>query len=83
MIHFPVRILYLIFLAPGGYTEWSKWIGCGGYKRRVRSCTNPYPHWNPIGSKVECEELDLGPAKETVLCNEDTCKSKHKLKRNS
>ncbi|XP_020630188.1 coadhesin-like isoform X2 [Orbicella faveolata] len=56
----------------GGYTEWSEFSECtvtcgGGVRERTRECTNPAPENNG----KNCEEL--GPAKESEICNTEAC----------
>ena len=70
-------IFTFIFLAQGGYTEWSEWSECTkscgvGEKNRTRNCTNP----PPANGGLSCVDQGLGDAEETVACNEDLCPSK-------
>lgn len=57
----------------GGYSSWSRFSFCSatcddGFKTRSRTCTNPKP--KGITAK-NC--LKLGPATETIRCNEQEC----------
>jgi len=59
----------------GGYTEWSEFSECtvtcgGGVRERTRECTNLTPENNG----KNCEEL--GPAKESEICNTEACPTK-------
>ena len=68
---------YCYFPVNGGYTEWSGYSECsvtcgGGVRERTRECTNPAPENNG----KDCEEL--GPAKESEICNSEACPNQPK-----
>lgn len=58
----------------GGYSAWSEWSGCshscgGGLRTRTRTCTNPRPQF---GGR-DCSAL--GPATQSMSCNEAPCET--------
>ena len=69
--------MYSLLLVPGDYTQWTEWSVCdkscgGGQQKRERSCTNPAPEHGG----QNCVDQGLGPAEETLPCNEEPCPSK-------
>ena len=68
---------FCVFIVPGDYTQWTEWSVCdkncgGGQQKRERSCTNP----SPEHGGQNCVDQGLGPAEETLSCNEHPCPSK-------
>ena len=74
-----VRIHYChVYVVDGGYTNWNGWSKCsvscgGGTRQRDRQCTNPKPQH---GGK-DCSEL--GPIRQTEVCNTAGCPGSHIL----
>ena len=68
--------IFIISVIDGGYSEWCPFTPCsvtcgGGVKHRSRTCTNPPPE---NGGK-HCDQL--GPEKESQVCNTEACRKCH------